>query len=198
RPRTRSISRSSPPRTSRRSGSTRRPWTSTGTGCGSSTTTPRSTGPTSTSSASTTRTVGAMRPRPAKGGSAAIRAFHHLPGAPTLAVLVLCPPKQRLDPSPVVGAGEAIAGSDDLQHLLDPVDEELGVLPARDRPAGDSHVDGTRVGPDRPVKDDRRSGATDAQRDPATPPDRQLHVEAPDPQTRGIARGHIARRHLAV
>src|SRR5262249_13226009 len=43
--------------------------------------------------------------------------------ARTLAVLVLCPPKQRLDPSPIVGAGEAIAGSDDPQHLLDPGDE---------------------------------------------------------------------------
>ena len=41
RPRRRSISRSSPPRTSRRSGSTRRPWTSTASRCGSSTTTPR-------------------------------------------------------------------------------------------------------------------------------------------------------------
>ncbi len=112
----------------------------------------------------------------------------NLPGVHQLAELVLRSPEQRLNLSPILDVGEAIAGLDDPQHLLDPGDEVFGVLPARDSLPGNLYVDRTRVSPDGPVEDERRFGAADAQGDPATPSDRQLHVQASDPQPRRIAR----------
>src|SRR5690606_30234067 len=55
--------------------------------------------------------------------------------------------EQGLDLTAVGGGGEAVAGGDDAQHLVDPVDEVRGVLPAGDRLAGDRDVDGARVRP---------------------------------------------------
>src|SRR5437763_17184805 len=120
--------------------------------------------------------------RPSRGCCATELAHFHseadLLGLRQLAELVLRSPKQRLDLSPILDAAEAIAGIDDPQHLLDPVDEVFGVLPTRDPLAGRLDVDRPRMSPNGPGEDDRRFGAADPQGDPATPPDRQLHVEA--------------------
>lgn len=70
-----------------------------------------------------------------------------------LTKLALRLPKQRLDLPAILDGGVAVAGGDDPQHLLDPVDEVLSVLPARNFLAGYFDVYRTGVSPGWPVED---------------------------------------------